>query len=964
MLPQPSTSTFLPQTTKPNITAQCNIPPPDSSACAKIPICGPYDYNKTASICRPELSTSSCLAGFIYVHFENNVFQKPPKNVISLSQLPAGSTNTDAPCYQKDWPYTRACCPGFYCPANQYCMIPCDKSGSYCPSSDTIRFPNCSQLFNVVNTTIETESYPELMGCGGSIVIDTLCPDSHYCSNSTEKIECPKGSYCRAGSNTHQSCSGFMSCPIGSSAPGLNIGILIVAIIIICIIAAFIAIMKFKKYPLKVYLCCGVADAESKSQIIRSSEKRKLENLENDVNINNSLLSYNYLSTLFANRSMTVSQKRNQKHYSVNQVHDDEKEVIDSRTKSRDKSGEHSMKKHRFQTVSSNSFIPTHKQILEQKQNHDRIAAKNSMDIKAKDLDFVVDIEFKNLSLTLRSNGKKVLDRCSGHFRCGTVNAIMGPSGAGKTTLLNTLSGKALAYGNMSGQLLINGEKKTVNDFKDIVGFVPQSDAMTPEMTVQEMLEFNAKFRLSSKVSIDYRKSVVRDVMKVLKIYHIRHSCIGDDETRGISGGQQKRVNIGMELVAQPSILFLDEPTSGLDATTANDVMEVLKLIAKRGTMVVVVLHQPRYEIFSQFDNLLLLAQGGKTVYNGQQSKAMIYFKEMGYIKPEFVNPADFLLDIISGIVENTKNRSNEVIDFAGTWRDIDKTKYSIMVNKEFVFDKDNNNYSSRSKLSFVTQCSMCCMRQLTINLRQKWLILTDILLIMLCGFVVGFVVDSSNLQLVPSNIDFTIMGASVIGTIVSLRIFGNDRLMYWRFASAGINKFAYYLGSTIASTPWIFLEPFFLLLTWYPMAMPHAKYIDYYSWLTIGMFVVQGIGHAISVAVDSNKSVLTSVVIVMIFNFLNGFQPTLISLHQTVFGKLGTSLCYSRWQQEALFGKEMGSWNEVYANERNFQHSYYGWKSDSQTYVIDFFMMLMIGFGFRVIGYLLLIFLNRARQL
>ena len=95
-----------------------------------------------------------------------------------------------------------------------------------------------------------------------------------------------------------------------------------------------------------------------------------------------------------------------------------------------------------------------------------------------------------------------------------------------------------------------------------MVGFVPQSDAMTAEMTVQEMLDFNAKFRLSAAGSADYRRAVVRDVIKILKIYHIRHSCIGDEITRGISGGQQKRVNIGMELVAQPSLLFLDEPTS------------------------------------------------------------------------------------------------------------------------------------------------------------------------------------------------------------------------------------------------------------------------------------------------------------------------------------------------------------------------------------------------------------------
>ena len=176
------------------------------------------------------------------------------------------------------------------------------------------------------------------------------------------------------------------------------------------------------------------------------------------------------------------------------------------------------------------------------------------------------------------------------------------------------------------------------------VGFVPQSDAMTAEMSVKEMLDFNPKYRLSSDVSHHYQKSVVRDVLKLLKIRRIRHSSIGDDIKRGISGGQKKRVNIGMELVSQPSVIFLDEPTSGLDSTTSNDVMEVLQLIANRGTLVLVVLHQPRYEIFNAFDNIVLLAEGGKMVYMGDTQNAMPYFEQFGYAKPDLVNPADFMM--------------------------------------------------------------------------------------------------------------------------------------------------------------------------------------------------------------------------------------------------------------------------------------------------------------------------------
>eukprot|EP01083_Nonionella_stella_P291600 992123_1 len=322
----------------------------------------------------------------------------------------------------------------------------------------------------------------------------------------------------------------------------------------------------------------------------------------------------------------------------------------------------------------------------------------------AKKLQFFMDIEFNNLSLHLKSNGKTILSQCSGRIHCGTITGIMGPSGAGKTSFLYTLCGKAASYGNITGDILINGEQRPISDFKDVVGFVPQSDAMTPQMTVKEMLQFNANFRLSADAGYHYKKSVVRDVMKLLKIQGIRHSFIGDDVNRGISGGQQKRVNIGMELVSQPSMLFLDEPTSGLDSTTSNDVMDVLKLIAKRGTTVVVVLHQPRYEIFKAFDNVILLAEGGKMVYMGNTDNVMQYFEQFEYVKSDMVNHADVIMDIVSGAVRTRNGRKPDLVE---TWKKMDKTKFKMKVNDMFVdIDTDNSQYTPRKKVNFFSSNS------------------------------------------------------------------------------------------------------------------------------------------------------------------------------------------------------------------------------------------------------------------
>jgi ABC-type multidrug transport system ATPase subunit len=147
--------------------------------------------------------------------------------------------------------------------------------------------------------------------------------------------------------------------------------------------------------------------------------------------------------------------------------------------------------------------------------------------------------------------------------------------------------------------------------------------------------------------------------MEMLSISKLADTIIGDETLglRGISGGQKKRVNIGMELIASPSVLFLDEPTSGLDSSTSMEVCSLLQTIALTGVNVIVVLHQPRVEIFNNFDDLVLLAEGGRPVFIGDRAAAEPYFNTLGYRCPMRVNPADFLMDAIAGDVHPTEPR-------------------------------------------------------------------------------------------------------------------------------------------------------------------------------------------------------------------------------------------------------------------------------------------------------------------
>lgn len=262
-----------------------------------------------------------------------------------------------------------------------------------------------------------------------------------------------------------------------------------------------------------------------------------------------------------------------------------------------------------------------------------------------------ITFEFENMGLTLRG-GKTILSGVTGSFHHSRIAAIMGPSGAGKSTFLNVIMGKGGSMGEVTGTIKANGrEIKPGQDLQGIVGLVPQEDIVHEDLTVRENLVFNARLRLSKTKSVQEQMLIVEDVISVLQLRHVQHQVVGNAEKRGISGGQRKRVNIGWELVSKPSVLFMDEPTSGLDATAASDILQGLKKMSSLGMNIITVIHQPRYSIFSLFDDVMLLCKGGMLAYLGPSQLALDYLEELGFPLPKNENPADFALDVLSGVV-------------------------------------------------------------------------------------------------------------------------------------------------------------------------------------------------------------------------------------------------------------------------------------------------------------------------
>lgn len=269
---------------------------------------------------------------------------------------------------------------------------------------------------------------------------------------------------------------------------------------------------------------------------------------------------------------------------------------------------------------------------------------------------------------------KEILKGVSGLLKPG-LNAIMGPTGSGKTSLLDILAKRKDPKGLREGVVLLDGELPPVN-FRLMSGYVVQDDVVMGTLSVRENLAFSANLRLSSeKFSAEQREQKVSNVIKQLGLQNCADTKVGNEFIRGVSGGERKRVNIGMELILDPPIIFLDEPTTGLDANTANAIILLLYNLAKEGRNIILSIHQPRYSIFSLFDHLILL-QHGNVIYRGHAAEAVDYFSSIGYPCPQFHNPADFFLDIVGGDVATAqllgRMRSHEHDQDSGSNQDLE----------------------------------------------------------------------------------------------------------------------------------------------------------------------------------------------------------------------------------------------------------------------------------------------------
>jgi ATP-binding cassette, subfamily G (WHITE), member 2, PDR len=282
---------------------------------------------------------------------------------------------------------------------------------------------------------------------------------------------------------------------------------------------------------------------------------------------------------------------------------------------------------------------------------------------------------WKNVTydITIKGEPRRLLDHVSGYVRPGTLTALMGVSGAGKTTLLDALAQRT-SIGVITGDMSANGQRLHPS-FQRRIGYVQQQDLHLETSTVREALRFSAILRQPEGVSKTEKYQHVEEVVDMLDMADFADAVVGVPG-EGLNVEQRKLLSIGVELAAKPDILiFLDEPTSGLDSQSSWAIVSLLRKLANHGQAVLATIHQPSSILFLEFDRLLFLAKGGRTVYFGNigtnATELLAYFESRGARRCGVSeNPAEYMLDIIS---TGTRGKSRQ--DWASVWKQSEQCK-------------------------------------------------------------------------------------------------------------------------------------------------------------------------------------------------------------------------------------------------------------------------------------------------
>lgn len=506
----------------------------------------------------------------------------------------------------------------------------------------------------------------------------------------------------------------------------------------------------------------------------------------------------------------------------------------------------------------------------------------------------------------------------------GQLIGIMGGSGVGKSTLLNVLNGNIKP---LKGEININGyDIHTEKDYlKGIIGYVPQDDLLIEELTVFQNLYFNAKlcFTKASKHEI---VKLVTQTMKNLDLYDIKGLTVGNPLNKYISGGQRKRLNIALELLRTPYVLFVDEPTTGLSSMDSEMVMDLLKEQTHKGKLVIINIHQPSSDIYKMFDKIIVLDRGGYPIFYGNPVDGVVYFKSVtnhinagegecfncGNVNPEQV------LKIVEAKVVNeygklTPNRKIPPTEWNRIYKERIEKKVKPPIEKE-PLPKTNFKIPNKFK-----QFRIFSTRDVLSKITNRQYLLINLLEAPLLAFIIGYFtkyisgtpedpneyVFSQNENL-PIYIFMCVIVALFIGLTISAQEIIKDRKILQRESFLNLSKTSYYNSKVLIVFALSALEMFAFVLIGNSILEIKGLSFQYWFMLFSTACFANLLGLNISSALDSTVNIYVLIPFLLVPQLLfGGVIVKFDKLHKRITSEkyvpfIGDIMA-SRWAYEGL---------------------------------------------------------------
>jgi len=559
------------------------------------------------------------------------------------------------------------------------------------------------------------------------------------------------------------------------------------------------------------------------------------------------------------------------------------------------------------------------------------------------------------------NNGKRGLHDLNIAETSGKLVGIMGGSGAGKSTLLNILNGNDIPT---EGEVLINGINfhQEKGKLKGIVGHISQDDLLIESLSVFDNLFFNAKLCFSYLSNEAITEKCVR-LLTDIGLFEAKDLKVGNVLSKTISGGQRKRLNIALELIREPSILFVDEPTSGLSSRDSENIMDLLKELALKGKLVFVVIHQPSSDIFKMFDKLLLLDVGGYPIYYGNPVEAVIYFKnvvnhinanESECIVCGNVNPEQIFTIIEAQVLDEYGNTTQKRKISPTQWN-----KYFIKNNKpESIDNKGLELPQSIFKVPTKwQQFKVFLKRDVLSKLSNKQYMLINLfeapVLALILSFLIKYVnpksdngyVFADNMN-IPAYIFMSVIVALFLGLSVSAEEIIADRKIRKRESFLSLSKSSYLWSKILLMFTFSAIQTFLFVLIGNSVLEIKDMYWQYWLVLFTTSCFANMLGLNVSATFNSAITIYILIPFLIIPQLLlSGLIVKFDNLHPTLSSKkevpIAGKIMTSYWAYEALAVNQFkdNAYEKYFfdadkkISEANFKMSYW---ADEMNAIID----------------------------